>query len=110
MIKKPWIYNGEKTASSTTGIGKTGQLHEENETGLLSNSIHKSKLKMNQRPECKSWNHKTLRKKHRQKSLGHRHDQLLNEHISPDKENKSKIEQVGLKQTKKLLYSKGHHQ
>ena len=27
MIKDPWIYNGEMIASSTTGVGKTGQLH-----------------------------------------------------------------------------------
>ena len=27
MIKEPWTYNGEMTASSTTGVGKTGQLY-----------------------------------------------------------------------------------
>ena len=26
-IKDPWIYNGEMRASSTAGVGKTGQLH-----------------------------------------------------------------------------------
>ena len=36
MIKEPWTYNREITASSTTGVGKTGQLHVKNETGLLS--------------------------------------------------------------------------
>ena len=54
MIREPWIYKGEMTASSTVGVGKTGQLHVRNETGLLSNPVHKSKLKMDQRPECKS--------------------------------------------------------
>ena len=44
---------------------------QENETGSLSNPIHKSKLEMNQRPECKSQNNKTFRRKHRQKSLEH---------------------------------------
>ena len=53
MINEPQIYNGEMTASSTAGVGKTGQHMQENETGLLSNPIHKSKLKMDQRPECK---------------------------------------------------------
>ena len=42
MIKEPWIYNGEMTASSTAGVSKTG---------LLSQPVHKSKLKMDQRPE-----------------------------------------------------------
>ena len=27
MIKKPWTCNGEMTASSTAGVGQTGQLH-----------------------------------------------------------------------------------
>ena len=27
MIKEPQTYNGEMTASSTAGVGKTGQLH-----------------------------------------------------------------------------------
>ena len=35
---------------------------QENETGSLSNPIQKSKLEMEQRSECKSQNHKTLRK------------------------------------------------
>ena len=28
LIKEARIYNGEKTASSISGAGKTGQLHE----------------------------------------------------------------------------------
>ena len=54
MIKEPWTYNGEMTASSTAGVGKTGQLDAENETGSPSNPIHKSKFEMDQRLECKS--------------------------------------------------------
>ena len=46
---------------------------------------------MDQRPECKSRNHKTLRKKYRQKSLGHEHEQLLHEHISQAWETKVKM-------------------
>ena len=37
-------------------------------------------------------------------------EQLLPEHSSSDKGNKSKNELMGLHQTKKFLYSKGHHQ
>jgi len=36
----------EKTVSSINGAGKTGQLHVKNETGLLSNTVYKNKLKM----------------------------------------------------------------
>ena len=53
---------------------------------------------------------KLLEKKHRQKSLGHKHEQLLHELISPGKGNESKNEQVGLCQAEELLYSKGHRQ
>ena len=35
------IYNGEKTASSLSGAGKTGQLYIKNETRTLLNIIHK---------------------------------------------------------------------
>ena len=58
---------------------------------------------MDQTPECKPWNHKTLRRKHRQKSLEYKDEQLFYEHISLGKGNKSKNEQMGLHQTKKLL-------
>ena len=53
---------------------------------------------------------KLLEKKIGKKSLGHKHEQLLHEHISPGKGNKSKNEQLGLYQVENLLYSKGHHQ
>ena len=44
--KEARIYNGEKTASSIRGAGKTGLLHVENEIRTLPNTIHKNKLKM----------------------------------------------------------------
>ena len=46
LIKEARIYNGEKTASSISGAGKTGQLHVKNEIRTLLNTIHKNKLKM----------------------------------------------------------------
>ena len=46
LIKGASIYNGEKTASSVSGAGKTGQLHVKNELRTLPNTIHKNKLKM----------------------------------------------------------------
>ena len=46
LTKEARIYNGGKTISSTSGAGKTTQLQVKNETGILSNMIHKNKLKM----------------------------------------------------------------
>ena len=45
LIKEARIYSGEKTASSISGAGKTGQLHVK-ECRTLLNTIHKNKLKM----------------------------------------------------------------
>ena len=47
LIKEARVYNGEKTASSVSGAGKTGQLtHKKNEIRTLPNTIHKNKLRM----------------------------------------------------------------
>ena len=46
LIKEARIYNVEKTASSISGAGKTGQLHVKDEIRTLPNTIHKNKLKM----------------------------------------------------------------
>ena len=62
-------YNGEKTASSISGAGETGQAHVKNEIRTLPNTVHKDKLKMDYRPKCNIKNYKTLRGKHRQNTL-----------------------------------------
>ena len=77
MTKEARIYNGEKTVSSISGAGKTGQLHVKNEIRTLSNTIHKNKLKMDSRPKCKTGHYKTLRGKHRKNTLGHKSQQDL---------------------------------
>ena len=46
MTKEAKIYSGDKTVSSISVAGKTGQLHEKNEIRTLPNTIHKNKLKM----------------------------------------------------------------
>ena len=43
LTKEARIHNGAKTASSISGAGKTEQLHVK---AILSNTIHKNKLKM----------------------------------------------------------------
>ena len=47
MTEGAIMYNGEETVSSTSGAGKTGQLHVKNEIRKLSNIIYKNKFKMN---------------------------------------------------------------
>ena len=46
LTKEARIYNGEKTASSISGYGKTAQLHLKNETRVPINTIHNNKIKM----------------------------------------------------------------
>ena len=43
LTKGAKIYNGQKTVSSISGAGKTGQLCVK-EARILSNAIHKNKL------------------------------------------------------------------
>ena len=73
LTKEARIYNGEKTASSISAAGKTGQ----NEVRTVPNNKHKNKLKMDLRPKCKARHYKTLRGKHRQNTLGHKSQQDL---------------------------------
>ena len=56
-------YTVGKRISSTNGVGKTGQLpaKEWNWTPL-SYTIHKNKLKMDERTKCEIWNHETSKK------------------------------------------------
>ena len=46
LIREARIYNGEKTASSISGAGKTGQLHVKDEIRTMPNTIYKNKLQM----------------------------------------------------------------
>ena len=63
LTKEARIYNGAKTASSINGAGKTGQLHGKNEIRAIPNTIHKNKLKMDQKPKRKTRKYKILRGK-----------------------------------------------
>ena len=69
LIKDARVYNEEKTTSSISGAGKTGQLYVKNEIRTLPNTVQKKKLKMDQRLKCKARHYKTLRGKHRQNTL-----------------------------------------
>ena len=52
-------------ASSTSSVGKTGQIRAKNEPGPLSYNIYKNKLKMDWRLKYKAWNHTTPERKQR---------------------------------------------
>ena len=67
--KESRIYSGEKKLSLTSGAGKISQPLVKNETRTLSNTIHKNKLKMDQRSKRKTRNYKTPRGEHRQNTL-----------------------------------------
>ena len=46
LTKEARIYNGEKPATSISGVGKNGQLVSKNEIITLVNTVHKNKLKI----------------------------------------------------------------
>ena len=74
MAKSPptWVpkpVNGEMKIFLTKHYGKSGQLHVKNEIKTLPSTIPKNKLKMDQRPKCKTGHYKTLRGKHRKNTL-----------------------------------------
>ena len=73
LTKQKRISNGIKTVFSANGAGKTEQRHAEKEPGPLSYTIHKNKLKMDERPRCKTGSHQNARGESRQKpfDLGH---------------------------------------
>ena len=54
LTKEARIYNGEKTASSISGAGKTEQLHVKEWIRTLPNTTHKNKFKTDARPKCQA--------------------------------------------------------
>ena len=63
------MYNGEKIFSLISDFEKCGQLHEKNKFTTLFGTIHKNKLKMDQKLKCKPRHYKTLRGKPRKNTL-----------------------------------------
>ena len=64
MTKEPRIQNEERIVSSIMVLEKLDCHIQKNETGPLSYTIHKNQLQMDERLKCKTWNHKTPRRKH----------------------------------------------
>ena len=59
-MKHERISNGEKTVSSTNGVGKLDDDMQKNETGPLSYIIYENKFKIDERPKCETGNHHIL--------------------------------------------------
>ena len=83
-------------------LGKLDSDMQKNETGPLSYTIHKNKLKIDERPQCKTGSHQNPRGESRQKPLWPWPQQLLTQHISGGKGNKSKNKLLGPHQNKKF--------
>ena len=91
MTKQERVSNGKKTVSLANGDGELDS-NMKNETRPLSYTMHKNKLKMDERPKCKTGSHQNPRGESRQ--------ELLTQHISGGKGNKSKNELLGHHQNK----------
>ena len=65
---------------------------------------------MDERPKCKTGSHQNPQGEGRQKPLRAWLQQLLTQHISGGKGNKSENELLGPHQNKKLLHNKGNNQ
>ena len=68
---------------------------KKNKTRALSNTIHKNKLKMDSRSQCKTRNYKAPRREHRQNTLQHTSRQDPLGPTSQNIGNKSKNKQMG---------------
>ena len=92
MTKEARIYYGENTVSSVSCAGK-------NEIRTFPHTVFKNKLKMDERPKCKSRHHQTLRGKHKQNTLWHRSQQDPFGYTSLRNGNKNKNKQMGPNKT-----------
>ena len=90
-------------------LGKLDSDMQKNEPGPLSYTIHKNKLKMDERPQCKAGSHQNPRGESGQKPLWS-WPQLLTQHVSGGKANKSKNELLEPHQNKSILHSEGNNQ
>ena len=87
-------------------LGKLDSDMQKNEPGPLSYTIHRNKLKMDERPKRKSGSHQNPRGKSKQKPLSSWPQQLLTQHVSGGKRNKSKNELLEPHQNKNFCTAK----
>ena len=89
-------------------LGKLDSDMQKNEPRPFSYIIHKNKLKMDEKPMCKTENHQNPTGENRQQPFDLGHSNFLLD--SKGKGNKSKNELWGSYQDKKLLHSEGNNQ
>ena len=92
LTKQERISNRKKTVSLDSNMQK-------NDPGPLSYTIHKNKLKMDERPKCKTENNQNPRGENRQQPLWPRPQQLLDTSLEA-RETKAKMNYWGLIKTK----------
>ena len=98
-------YNGVKIASSTNGVGRSGQLHAKNEPPW-NYTIHKNKFKVDKRFNHKSWHHKILEESIGKKISDIPHSNICT-HISPTARNiKERINKWDLIKIKSFCMAK----
>ena len=85
MTKQERMPNGKKTVSSAHGMGKLDNHMQKNETGPFSYTMHKNKLKMDERPKYETGIHQNPRGGHRQQPLQLWPQQLFARHVSKGK-------------------------
>ena len=108
ITKEARIYSVEKIVSSINSVGKCDSYMQNNQSGLLSHTMHRNKFKW-----IKDLNHKTPKIKNGTISdidldilIIFRGKMYLGGYVSLGKKNKSKNKQMGLHQTKRLLHNK----
>ena len=111
MTKQERISNGIKTVSSASGAGKTGQRHAvQNKPGPLSYTIHKNKLKMDERRKCKTGSHQIPQGESRQNLFVLGCSNFLLNTCQEARETKAKMNYWDLIKMKSLLHSEGNNQ
>ena len=101
---------GKRQSLQQMVLGKLDSNMQTTETGALSYTIHKDKFKMDEKPKCETGNNQNPIGENRQHPLRLWPQEILTRHVSRGKGNKSKNEQLGPHQDKRLLHSKGNNQ
>ena len=91
-------------------LGKLGRYVQKSETKLLLIPHTRINSKWIEDLNIRSKTRKIIEGNTDSKIWDITHSNIFIRYISPDKENKRKNKQIGLHQTKKILYSEGNHQ
>ena len=82
---------GERQSLQQVVLGKLDSDMKKNEPGPLSYTVHRNRLKMDERPKCETGSHQNPRGESRKKPLWSWPQQLLTQHVSGGKGKKAKM-------------------